>query len=147
MKLSAILALFSVGVNRQANAAPHRIVLLRKCHKQPRTVAFIARGADEGLYDRDSVRCRKRNVANDICALFTQNPAVSLPRGPRLRQRRQTLDIVITDAAKELNVRYQRLRRLEIGRRNDTNLETTFSAWLDEQPRQSDPTPKAAGQQ
>ena len=110
-------------------------------------MAFIARGTDEGLSDRDIVRCRKRHVANEIFALFTQNPAVSLPRGPRLRQLRQTLDIVLTDEAQRLNVPYQRLRRLEIGRRADTNLETTFSDWLDEQPRQSNPTPKAAGQQ
>jgi len=107
-------------------------------------MAYIARRTAEGLSDRDIVRCLKRHVANEIFALLTHNPAVPLPGGPRLRQRRQTLGIVLTDAAKQLNVPYQRLRRLEIGQRADTDLETTFSAWLDDQSRQSNPTPKAA---
>ncbi|TFD51021.1 IS110 family transposase [Cryobacterium frigoriphilum] len=134
----------SRGGDRQANAALHRIVLLRKRHKEPRTMAYIARRTAEGLSDRDIVRCLKRHVANEIFALLTQNPAVPLPGDPRLRQRRQTLGIVLTDAAKQLNVPYQRLRRLEIGQRADTDLETTFSARLDDQSRQSKPTPKAA---
>ncbi|SEO12151.1 IS110 family transposase [Cryobacterium luteum] len=121
----------SRGGDRQANAALHRIVLLRKRHKEPRTMAYIARRTAEGLSDRDIVRCLKRHVANEIFALLTQNHAVPLPSGPWLRQRRQTLGIVLTDAAKQLNVPYQRLRRLEIGQRADIDLETAFSAWLD----------------
>lgn len=134
----------SRGGDRQANAALHRIVLLRKRHKEPRTMAYIARRTAEGLSDRDIVRCLKRHVANEIFALLTKNHAVPLPGGPRLRQRRQTLGIVLTDAAKQLNVPYQRLRRLEIGQRADTDLETTFNAWLNDQSRQAKPTPKAA---
>ena len=63
-------------------------------------MAYIARRTAEGLSDRDIVRCLKRHVANEIFALLTHNPAVSLPSGPRLRQRRQTLGLVLTDAAK-----------------------------------------------
>ncbi len=45
-------------------------------------MAFIARGTDEGLSDRDIVRRRKRNVANEIFALLTQNPNFALPIRP-----------------------------------------------------------------
>ncbi|TFD81038.1 hypothetical protein E3T54_02350 [Cryobacterium sp. Sr8] len=94
-------------------------------------MAYITRRTAEGLSDRDIVRCLKRHVANEIFALLTQNPTIALPIGPRLRQRRQTLGIVLTEAAKQLNVPYQRLRRLEIGQRADTDLETAFNTWLD----------------
>ena len=71
----------SRGGDRQATAALHRIVLLRKRHKEPRTMAYITRRTAEGLSDRDTVRCLKRHVANKIFALLTQNPAVALPIG------------------------------------------------------------------
>jgi hypothetical protein len=133
----------SRGGDRQANAALHRIVLLRKRHKDPRTMAYIARRTVEGLSDRDIVRCLKRHVANEIFALLT-HPVVALPLGPRLRQRRQILGIVLTEAAKQLDVPYQRLRRLEIGQRADSDLETAFSSWLDDKSRHSNPAQKVA---
>jgi transposase len=117
----------SRGGDRQANAALHRIVLLRKRHKDPRTMAYIARRTAEGLSDRDIVRCLKRHVANEIFELRTHH-AVALPLGPRLRQRRQVLGIALTEAAKALDGPYQRLRRLEIGQRADADLEAAFSA-------------------
>ena len=95
----------SRGGYRQANAALHRIVLIRKRHKDPRTMAYIARRTAEGLSDRDIVRCLKRHVANEMFVLLT-HPAIALPIGPRLRQRRQTLGIVLTEAAKQLDVPY-----------------------------------------
>ena len=134
----------SLSGDRQANAALHRIVLLRKRHKDPRTMAYIARRTAEGLSDRDIVRCLKRHVANEIFALLTQNPTVALPIGPRLRQRRQTRGIILTEAAKQLDLPYQRLRRLEIGQRADTDLETAFSAWLGDTTQQPNPAQKVA---
>ncbi|WP_370449049.1 transposase [Cryobacterium sp. Hb1] len=59
----------SRGGDRKASVAVHRIVLLRKHHKEPRT-AYIARRTAEGLSDRDIVRCLKRHVANEIFALL-----------------------------------------------------------------------------
>jgi len=134
----------SRGGDRQANAALHRIVLLRKPHKEPRTMTYIARRTAEGLEGRDIVRCLKRHVANEIFALLTQNPTIALPIGPRLRQRRQTLGTVLPEAAKQLDVPYQRLRRLEIGQRADTNLEVAFSARLDDKTQQPNPAQKVA---
>jgi len=107
-------------------------------------MAYIARRTAEGFSKLDTVRWLRRHVANEIFALLTQNPSIPLPGRPLLRQRRLTPGIALTDAAKQLNAPCQRLRRLEIGQRADTDLETTFSDWLDDPSRQSKPTPEAA---
>ncbi len=108
--------------NRHANAALHRIVLLRRRHHEPRTMAYFERRRAEGLTDRDIVRCLKRHVANEVYAALL-NPATDHPVGRDLRLERQRLGIPISVLATSLNVPYQRLRRLEIGTRADPELE------------------------
>lgn len=112
----------SRGGNRQANAALHRIVLLRRRHQEPRTMAYFARRRAEGLTDRDIMRCLKRHVANEVHAALL-NPATENPAGRQLRTERQRLGIPISFLASSLDVPYQRLRRLEIGTRADPELE------------------------
>lgn len=112
----------SRGGNRHANAALHRIVLLRMRHREPRTMAYFERRRAEGLTDRDIMRCLKRHVANEIyAALF--NPAAENPVGRELRAKRQEIGLPISVLAGTLGVPYQRLRRLEIGTRADPELE------------------------
>lgn len=108
----------SRGGDRQANAALHRIVLSRRRHKDPCTMAYFDKRRAEGLSDRDIVRCLKRHVANEIFALLTR-PEISTPQGPLLRQRRRALPLAMTEVALQLGVPYQRLRRLETGERSD----------------------------
>ena len=48
------------GGDRQANAAIHRIVLVRISHKDPRTMDYIARRTAQGLSKRDIIRYLKR---------------------------------------------------------------------------------------
>jgi transposase len=108
--------------NRHANAALHRIVLLRKRHREPRTMAYFARRRTEGLTDRDIMRCLKRHVANEIYTALL-NPATDNPVGRELRATRQRAGIPISVLAATLGVPYQRLRRLEIGTRTDPELE------------------------
>jgi transposase len=110
------------GGNRHANSALHRIVLLRMRHREPRTMAYIARRRAEGLTDRDIMRCLKRHVANEVYATLL-NPAAEDPTGPRVRAARRQLGIPISVLAATLQVPYQRLRRLEIGTRADPELE------------------------
>lgn len=121
----------SRGGNRHANAALHRIVLLRKRHREPRTVAYIARRRAEGLTDRDIVRCLKRHIANEIYSVLL-NPATDHPVGQQLRDRRQHIGIPISVLAATLSVPYQRLRRLEIGTRADPELEHRATVLLDQ---------------
>ncbi len=79
------------GGDRQANAALHRIVLVRLSKKDPRIIAYIERRAGEGLSKRDSIRCLKRYVAREVYqALRGPEPAVEIAA---LRTRRNTLGI------------------------------------------------------
>jgi transposase len=112
----------SRGGNRHANAALHRIVLLRMRHREPRTMAYFARRRAEGLTDRDIIRCLKRHIANQIYTALL-NPATENPVGRELRARRQAIGVPISVLAASLAVPYQRLRRLEIGTRADPELE------------------------
>lgn len=113
----------SRGGDRQANHALHRIVLLRIRHREPRTAAYVERRRTEGLSDRDIFRCLKRHIANEVYKTLT-DPGSAVPAtGPLLRQQRQAIGIPITVLADTLGVPYQRLRRLEIGTRQDPELE------------------------
>ncbi len=79
------------GGDRQANAALHRIVLVRLSKKDPRTIAYIERRTGEWLSKRDSIRCLKRYVAREVYqALRGPEPAVEIAA---LRTRRNTLGI------------------------------------------------------
>ena len=112
----------SRGGNRHANAALHRIVLLRMRHREPRTMAYFERRRAERLTDRDIMRCLKRHVANEVYAALL-DPATEHPVGRELRARRQAIGVPISVLATTLGIPYQRLRRLEIGTRADPELE------------------------
>ena len=111
----------SRGGNRQANAALHRIVLLRIRHQEPRTVAYFERRRAEGLTNRDITRCLKRHIANEIYKTLL-NPAAEQP-GQHLRTTRQQAGLTVTALAATLGVSFDQLRRLEIGVRADPELE------------------------
>lgn len=100
-------------------------------HREPRTAAYFERRRAEGLSDRDIIRCLKRHIANEVFRALT-SPIPTTPAGALLRQRRQALGIPITVLAATLEIPYQRLRRLEIGTRGDTELEHQAHHALDQ---------------
>ena len=53
------------GGNRQANAALHRVVIVRM-RWHPPTIAYVERRTTEGLSKKDIIRCLKRYVAREI---------------------------------------------------------------------------------
>ena len=59
------------GGDRQANAALHRIVIVRLCH-DPRTQAYMRRRTSEGMSKRDVIRCLKRYVAREIYSVIQE---------------------------------------------------------------------------
>src|SRR6266851_2119916 len=59
------------GGNRQANAALHRIVLVRLRYHQP-TKDYVDRRTSEGKSKREIIRCLKRYVAREIYTALTQ---------------------------------------------------------------------------
>jgi len=60
------------GGNRQANAALHRIVLVRLRWHQP-TREYVDRRSQEGKTKREIIRCLKRYLAREIYTALTQN--------------------------------------------------------------------------
>lgn len=85
-------------------------------------MAYFARRRAQGLTDRDTARCLKRHVANEVYAALL-NPATENPAGRQRRTERQRIGVPITVLAASLCVPYQQLRRLAIGTRTDPELE------------------------
>src|SRR3712207_2773841 len=71
------------GGHRRANAALHRVVVVRMRAHQP-TVGYVRRRTAEGKSKREIIRCLKRFVAREIfghlCA--TSKPASGCPEAP-----------------------------------------------------------------
>ena len=59
------------GGDRQANAALHRIVIVRLRWHQP-TRDYAARRTTEGKTRKDIIRCLKRYIAREIFAMLRQ---------------------------------------------------------------------------
>jgi transposase len=59
------------GGDRQANAALHRIVVVRLCHDQ-QTKDYMARRLTEGKTKKEIIRCLKRYVAREGFAVLNQ---------------------------------------------------------------------------
>jgi transposase len=55
----------SRGGNRRANAALHRIIIVR-LRRDPATRAYLARRTRDGLSRRETIRCLKRYLARQI---------------------------------------------------------------------------------
>lgn len=64
------------GGNRQANAALHRVVVVRMRWHEP-TKAYVAQRTAEGKTKREIMRCLKRFVARQIYQTLTARPAAT----------------------------------------------------------------------
>lgn len=67
------------GGNRQANAALHRIVLVRMRYHQ-QTKDYVRRRTSEGKSKREIIRCLKRYVAREVYTALTQRAQGNLAR-------------------------------------------------------------------
>ena len=63
------------GGGRHANAALHRIVLVRLRWRHPPTIDYVARRTAEGRSKRKIIRCLKRYVAREVYRALTDVPA------------------------------------------------------------------------
>ena len=92
-------------------------------------------------------RCSKPAASDPPYSLDCEEPvyaALTNPEppehaGPDLRNQRQEHGLTIRDLADHLDVTYQRLRRLEIGLRNDPELEHRATIALDQLAREGAP--------
>jgi transposase len=63
------------GGDRHANAALHRIVLVRLRWRHPATIDYVARRTAEGRSKREIIQCLKRYVAREVYRALTDVPA------------------------------------------------------------------------
>ena len=66
------------GGHRWANAAPHRVVVVRMRTHQP-TVDYVRRRTAEGKSKREIIRCLKRFVAREIFGYLRRAPRATRP--------------------------------------------------------------------
>jgi len=125
------------GGDRQANAALHRIALVRMA-TDPGTKEYVAKRSSEGKTRKDILRCLKRSIAREVFHLITNpQPVIS---GPELRHRRQELGLTLTEAALLLDCDPNRISRLERGITKDQKQAEKYHQWLNAQ--QLPETPK-----
>lgn len=115
------------GGDRQANAALHRIALVRMAHEQ-RTRDYVAKKRAEGRSNKEILRCLKRAIARDVFTLLTK--PVEIPGIEDLRPLRQERGLSQTAAAHALGLWPGRISDLERGRTRDDDLATAYRQWL-----------------
>lgn len=121
----------SRGGDRAANAAIHRIVLVRMS-KDQRTRDYVAKRTADGKSKKEIMRCLKRYVAREIYRVL-QNPR-PVPLTNDLRPKRQIRHITLTTAAQQFNVWPSSISRIERGKYRDQALINHYRDWLDKQP-------------
>ena len=119
------------GGDRTANAALHRIVLVRMSRRHQPTMDYIARRTAEGMSKPDIIRCLKRYVAREVYhALTHPEPTADISA---LRPRRNTLGIPMRTVAEHFQRPINAIARLERGQVRDAELAARYHAWLDAQ--------------
>lgn len=115
------------GGDRQANAALHRIVLVRMSYEQ-RTKDYVAKKRAEGRSTKEIIRCLKRAIAREIFTLLTND--VAIPCIDDLRPLRQQRGISLETAAQHFGVWPAKISTIERGKRRDDDFATTYRQWL-----------------
>lgn len=115
------------GGDRQANAALHRIALVRMSCDQ-RTKDYVARKRAEGHSNKEILRCLKRAIAREIFTVLTK--PVDVPKINDLRPLRQALGISLQTVAEHFNVWPMQVSTIERGQRRDDNFVTAYRSWL-----------------
>ncbi|HKT56067.1 MAG TPA: IS110 family transposase [Microbacterium sp.] len=115
------------GGDRQANAALHRIVLVRMTYEQ-RTRDYVAKKQAEGRSTREIIRSLKRAVVREIFTLLTKH--VEIPCVDDLRPLRQARGISLETVARHFGVWPMHISTVERGKRRDDELANRYRAWL-----------------
>lgn len=114
------------GGDRQANAALHRIALVRMSH-DPRTRAYVERRTNENRSKKEILRCLKRAIAREIHRVLLA-PEINAPVD--LRSLRHKKRITLTQAAEALETQPARLSEIERHTRPLRELTSQYESWL-----------------
>ncbi|MFE7974187.1 IS110 family transposase [Streptomyces shenzhenensis] len=117
----------SRGGDRAANAALHRIALVRMS-SDSRTREYVARQTTAGRTKKEIIRLLKRAIAREMFRCLTT--AVTVPGIADLRPLRQSKNLTLTAAAQHLGVWPATISTLERGIRRDDDLTHAYRNWL-----------------
>lgn len=115
------------GGDRQANAALHRIALVRMTY-EPRTRAYTAKKRAQGHSSKEILRCLKRAIAREVFRLLTQH--AEIPRVDDLRPLRKQRGLSLTAVANHFGVWPNVISTIERGTRRDDDFTCTYRQWL-----------------
>ncbi|WP_434096650.1 transposase [Streptomyces nitrosporeus] len=116
----------SRGGDRAANAALHRIALVRMS-SDPRTRDYVARQTAAGRTKKEIIRLLKRAITREMFRCLTTT--VTIPGIVGLRPLRQSKNITLTAAARHFGVWLATISTLERGIRRDDDLADTYRDW------------------
>ncbi|GAA4769945.1 transposase [Citricoccus nitrophenolicus] len=122
----------SRGGDRAANAAIHRIVLVRMAHDQ-RTRDSVDKRTAHGKGKLEIMRCLKRYVAREVYRVL-RNPRPA-PATDDLRPHRLALGLTQVRVARALGTWPTSISRLERAHSRDRDLIRRYREWLEEQPK------------
>lgn len=120
------------GGDRQANAALHRIVLVRMCHDE-RTRDYVQRRTKEGLSKREIMRCLKRAIVREIYQVLCLGRPVRQSSGlssDEFRALRSKKGLSQTQVARKLGCAPARISDIETGKRRLSELKSTYEEFL-----------------
>ncbi|MGP5498113.1 helix-turn-helix domain-containing protein, partial [Corynebacterium flavescens] len=120
------------GGDRQANAALHRIVLVRMCHDE-RTRDYVQRRTKEGLSKKEIMRCLKRAVVREIYQVLCLGRPVKQSSGlssDEFRALRSKKGLSQTQVARKLGCAPARISDIETGKRRLSELKSTYEEFL-----------------
>lgn len=120
------------GGDRHANAALHRIVLVRMCHDE-RTRDYVQRRTREGLSKKEIMRCLKRAIVREIYQVLCLGRPVKQSSGLRsdeFRALRSEKGLSQTQVARKLGCAPARISDIETGKRRLSELKSTYEEFL-----------------
>lgn len=130
------------GGNRQANCALYRIAVSRMKNDE-RTKAYAAKRKTDGKSKKETLRCLKRYISNEVYKALLNPRDVPGQRGPALRELRISLGLTQGDVAPLLGVSQPNLSALELSKKKSRNLEMRYEELLNKLAKEEDPVASA----
>ena len=126
------------GGNRQANCALYQIVFSRMKHDE-RTRAYMEKRKAEGKSRKETIRCLKRYVANEVYKALMNPKDVPEPKGPALRELRISLGLAQREVAPLLHVSQAKVSAIERAATRNPRFDRRYEEVLRQLAAQDDP--------
>ena len=95
-----------------------------------RTKAYVAKRRADGKSVKETLRCLKRYISNEVYRALLNPRDVPEQKGPALRELRTSLGFTQRNVAFLLGVNQACVSNMELGRKRDRELETRYEELL-----------------